>query len=223
MSRLLFAGAIAAGTALVSPEASANCAMPTTYEVTVFPNNTVTICPMNYQGRGCPDPEGLLREGGGEIVKVADKCVDGRRPERCYVDDCVPAGEYKYGFATPYECCETCCGTDYYATAIVTSDPPTPCVSGGDGGEGGDDSGAGGVPWGDSYSICDYQGGSARGGTGGGGTGGLAGNDDGSPSTSDAGCSCATGSRFDPRELVFAANGLLVFVGLLLMRRRRHA
>jgi hypothetical protein len=201
-------------TTLLSLEASANCAMPTTYEVTVL-SNTVTICPMNYQDRGCPDPEGMLREGGGSVVKLADRCIDGSRPERCYVDDCVPAGEYKYGFATPYECCESCCGTDYYVTATVANDPPTRCVPGVEGGNGGESPYTGEVPWGDSSSICDYQ--------GGGGIGGVAGHDDGSPSSSDEGCSCRIGSRFDSRKLVFAANGALVLLGLLLARKRRRA
>ncbi len=204
--------ALAAGAVLATASAGAraNCAIPTTYAVTVA-GSTVTICPRSYQDRGCPDPDGMLRASATETVRIADHCSSVGSREGCYVDECVPQGTYRYGFARPYDCCAYCCGTDYYATAVVTEAPPPDC--------GRSDAGAGSVAGGatdgpesvapadwPSRVICDYGGGNAEPTVGAG-----------------SGCSCALAVGGSATKLVLGANGLLVLLGLLLGRQRRSA
>ena len=48
----------------------------------------------------------------------------------CYVDECVPAGTYRYGFATPFSC-ETgmCAGPlDYFESDTVADPPASSCA-----------------------------------------------------------------------------------------------
>ncbi len=245
---VVLAAAAGAVVATASETARANCARPSTYDVTVA-GNTVTICPVNRESRGCPDLDGMLRVGGMEAVRIADRCSGDAGPDSCYVDECVPKGSYQYGFAKPYECCQYCCGTDFYATASVEEDPPPECLAA-DAGAGGDaeDADAGGLggapgsavsaPWSTSSLICTYAGGGLSGlggsggasGTGGGGSGGamggVAGNiagAGGSSAGSSDGCTCAVAGSGTVTELVIGMNGVLVLLGLLLGRRRRAA
>lgn len=225
-----------------SADARANCAMPITYYVSVA-GSTVTICPANLEGRGCPDPDGMLRVSATETIKVADRCSGDAGPDSCYVDECVPPGYYEYGFAKPYDCCEYCCGTYYYATARVVDDLPSRCsppdAGGGTNGGDADVPGTSVSPpyWSTSDQICGYSGpgtGGRAGSGGQGGTGGGAGyggsgqagaaidTDDGD-AASNGGCSCVTAGRPSTTELVLGANGLLVSLGLLLGRRRHAA
>lgn len=175
-------------------EAYANCAQPVGYFIQLEGRN-VTVCPENFDSRGCGDAEGLVREeiDEGAVVRVADVCID--RPgdtgdgARCYVDECVPAGRYRYGFANPYECQSSSCGTYYYEEIVVTgteactrTDPREP-------------SAATGVPWGSDPEICGYgadPGDCATAPLAGGGTG-----------------------------LVFGAQALALLAGLALWLRRR--
>jgi hypothetical protein len=50
--------------------------------------------------------------------------------EKCYVDECVPKGSCRYGFAKPYECCTACVGTSYFEAAEVTTEPGASCALG---------------------------------------------------------------------------------------------
>jgi hypothetical protein len=102
--------AAAAAAVMANGDALANCAMPSTYQVTVT-GNTVTICPWNLEARGCPDADGMLRVSEGAAVRIADLCEADAGDDGCYVDECVPKGQYQYGFARPYACCRYCCGT----------------------------------------------------------------------------------------------------------------
>lgn len=186
--------ALAALAAVVvsSGDALANCAMPSTYQVTVT-GSTVMICPSNLEDRGCPDADGMLRVSGGEAVRIADRCAADAGADGCYVDECVPKGQYQYGFARPYSCCRYCCGTYFYATATVVDDLPPRC-SAVDAGSGpaledaGDAADAAvapdaavpptemvSAPWSTSALICDYSGGGSTGTAGRGGSGGSAG------------------------------------------------
>jgi len=91
----------------------------------------------------------------GTVIKLADRCETSPYNQSgkcgCYVDDCVldPAGKYRYGFAIPYECCEGCCGTVYYADN-PTGGLYTDCTQ--------EYEKVSGVPWGDDISICGYGG-----------------------------------------------------------------
>lgn len=230
MSFLSAACSTAAGAAfaLLSLEARANCARPAGYEVSVS-GHTVTICPINPEGRECPDPDGMLRQGATETLLLAERCTV-ERGTSCYVDECVPSGEYKYGFARQYQCCEYCCGTEYYESVSVgagagvgcTPDAATSASYSGD------------LPWQDTSVICNYAGGvggsGGRGGSGGaggggaGGTSGAAGQADAgvSSESSETGCACAVGAGARARQWVFGANALVVLLGLALHRHRRR-
>ncbi len=114
---------------------------------------TLIIVPTNFQRRRCPDAGGLLRQNvdTGQVVRI-DACIgtDG------FLDECVPPGKYRYGLAMPYECCETCCKTEFYTELTLAMpvaatceasrmpDKPRPMPY------------TGRVPWGNSPAICGY-------------------------------------------------------------------
>ncbi|HMR04359.1 MAG TPA: MYXO-CTERM sorting domain-containing protein [Polyangiaceae bacterium] len=216
---------IALTTLALTQAAQANCAMPTGYSVKAE-GNTVTVCPQNFDGRGCPDSGGMLRETtGGDAVQLAENCKGD-----CYVDECVPKGEHKYGFATPYECCSSCCGTDFYDKVTIADDPPSGCTL--SSGNPGTTPFSGTVPWTDTQSICDYIGGSGATGSGGSvgvaGSAGSAGNgaasgsagSSSSPSGDDGGC--AVRPMTATSKVVLGFNAMLAALGLLLTARRRR-
>jgi len=224
---VLMSAALASGVTFASFAVHANCAMPASYNLKVV-GNTVTICPSNLNGRECPDSAGMLRQGPDATVLLPDKCSESAYGTSCYVDECVEPGTYKYGFARPYECCSYCCDTDYYASVSVLANPGAGCAPDG----GASVPFAGTVPWTDSRLICTYMGTGAaggRGGTGAGGVGGDAGaagnagvaGDEGVPPSSNGACDCAVGVGSGAKELVIAANALLVLMGLALGRRRQ--
>jgi hypothetical protein len=216
----------AALVALPTP-AHADCALGDSYSGTVS-GSTVQITAISSSDRSCPDSGGMLRESaGGEIVKLADFCATG-----AYVDECVPAGTYRYGFATPYTCNSSACGgSDYYTEVTVTQALSATCMrSSGDPGP----TAATSVPWGDSSQICagdQGSGGSTPGsggstpGSGGSTTTGGGGSDSGGsstgiPSKAGSGSGCAMG--LPPGTVpVLSGNALALLTGLLLMRRRR--
>lgn len=228
---------------LAASPARANCARPVTYEATVT-GNTVQVEPVNFDSRACPDASGMLRQtvGAGDIVKLADFCADGDELS-AYVDECVPAGTYRYGFSAPYTCSTASCNTDYFVEATVTDTLDPSCVrSAGNAGP----SAANAVPWQGEAVICSYN---ENGGGGTGGTGTVTGTDTTStttPSVTDStsstsstgsggansffeggndnpsgssGCTVALGSGAAP---VIGANAVALLAGLGLMRRR-HA
>ncbi len=96
---------------------SANCAMGPTYDINVR-DNTVMIC---AYGEGmCPYTSALLRQNvkTGETVELHAFCA-----EICYLDECVPPGTYRYGFAQPFDCHPGACGpTEFYGEAEVDQD-----------------------------------------------------------------------------------------------------
>ena len=195
--RLLVVMDVIVSATLAPAPAEADCARPDVYSATVS-GNTVTIEPLNDEGRGCPDPSGMLRQNvsTGQIVKLADFC--GQVPEQDgtgfqdgapYIDECVPAGEYRYGFATPYQCLSAC-SADYFTDATVADQLPTGCqLSQGDSGP----TAATTVPWGGTIKICALEGGSS-------------------------GCSVANGRG---TGAVFLVQGLALLVGAALMFRRK--
>jgi hypothetical protein len=139
--------------------AHANSPAPETYMTQVV-GNLVYVCPWNFAERGCPDAEGMLREdtASGAVVKLATSCVTeagdlGTWEHGCYVDECVPPGTYRYGYATPYEC--EGADTYWYREVEVTQPDEgcertaaTPAPAPADG-----------VPWsGRDDTICSYHG-----------------------------------------------------------------
>lgn len=132
-------------TILLAEEASANCAKPVSYDAEVT-DAGVYISPENFENRVCPDQEGLVRENvkTGETVRI-DACEpDGGAR---FVDTCVTAGQYRYGFARPYECHAAACSTDYFVTVDVASAPA--CV-------GPAHAKVPSAPWGSDSRICSY-------------------------------------------------------------------
>ncbi len=130
---------------LLPAGARANCAQPLMYETKVA-GTTVTICP-TVDGRRT-----LLRQEpkSGAVVEVVNWTGE------CFVDECVPAGEYRYGYSEPWECASSACGTHYFGTAAVTAELAASCQPS----EGRKPPAAytGKVPWGDQQSICGYGG-----------------------------------------------------------------
>ena len=179
--------------------ASANCAAPVTYEFEVE-SNTVIIKPLNEFMRGCPAPDGLLRQNRntGETVRLPDECGPDKDhfeyyENRSFIDECVPAGTYRYGFAEPYDCVSYACGTYRFAEVEVRTSlgncerthpdaVPTPVAQ---------------APWHNkSDTICDYAG------------------------SDDEGCAAVPpGGR---AVLTIDLSAGAVALGVLLMRRRRR-
>jgi hypothetical protein len=135
-------------------DSHANCARPVSYDLTVE-ESKVTVCPQNWESRACPDPGGMLRQdvATGKVLRIPDRCVKLGESKSCYLDSCVPAGKYRYGFAVPYKCYKSSCNTDYYeevevkrATRCNPGDdqPATPFAKG--------------APWSDRRAICTYGG-----------------------------------------------------------------
>jgi hypothetical protein len=115
-SRVVFAFALLA-VAFATRPAAADCANGADYYVTVN-GSTVAVRPEGTVRR-CGGPIPMLRQdtSTGEVVELSGYCVSS-----AYVDECVPLGTYRYGFATPYDCSEHGCGSVYYwASAQVTS------------------------------------------------------------------------------------------------------
>jgi hypothetical protein len=97
--------------------ASADCSSGAAYAATVK-GNTVQIV-LEETSRKCGGPIPMLRQDTqtGEVVKLADDCDNG-----AYVDECVPPGVYRYGFAKAYDCSEQgCSGVEYYVGVTMSS------------------------------------------------------------------------------------------------------
>jgi hypothetical protein len=97
--------------------AVADCSDAAGYRPSVT-GNTVTI-QLEATVRRCGGPVPMLRQdvSTGEVVELSSYCVSS-----AYVDECVPLGTYRYGFATPYDCSEQGCGNlAYWVPVQVTS------------------------------------------------------------------------------------------------------
>lgn len=104
---------------LIKPEqVEANIGTSDSYFCEVF-GNQARIC-FEYSERHCPEPAGVLRENvdTGEVLKLDQFCTE-YKPE-CYLDECVPPGNYRYGLVVPFTCTQY--GTSYYCTVEVTEE-----------------------------------------------------------------------------------------------------
>jgi hypothetical protein len=153
-------------------------------------DNTVGVCVYGETTRRCPGGGDLLREepSTGAVVRLPDVCTSGS----CYVDECVPPGDYRYGYAEPLAC-ESASGTDYFGTAEVTT-PLDTCERRPD--NPGPADYAGTVPWNDDPIRCE-------------------------PSYGRDGCSCSSSpSGFQWEEVgVVLIQVLAVVVGVILWKR----
>jgi hypothetical protein len=120
MTKLVGFLATVLGLSALAQTARADCARGAYYEVTVT-DSTVQICP-GATKRTCGESTKMLRQNvdTGEVVELADFCVTSGFDASCYQDECVPAGTYRYGFATVFSCDEAGCGAvEYWGEAIV--------------------------------------------------------------------------------------------------------
>jgi hypothetical protein len=116
------------------------------------------------------------------------------------LDECVPAGTYRYGFATPYACERSACGTYLYGVVEVTRALDPGCLpSAGNAAP----SPVAPVGWTEDDLICGYDGPGYYGSWG---------------RAVAGGCGCGTASAG-----VLGVDGLAAAGGLALLRRRRTA
>ena len=145
------------GLAAGAAPARADCASGADYVAEVMAG-TVKVLP-DGTSRKCGGPIPMLREnvGTGEVALLPDHCAAG-----WYVDECVPAGTYRYGFATAYDCSEGgCAGVQYYVTTTVPA-MASPCTP--SSGSMGVTAYTGAVPWASSslsLKECPSRGGCA--------------------------------------------------------------
>jgi len=254
--RPLLVAAVALALSAAPTIARADCGMPLSYVLQVQAN-TVTVCstatglagvPLLDGGAfhpSCPTPGGVVRvdTATGVATRIPDVCGQGAS-EGCYVDECVPAGNYQYGYGDPYPCANAC-NTAYFATAAVAQSGT--CAS--DAGQGTPTTAPwdGGVPQVNGYGIeptCPYEASDAGSPVGapdaaaedsgaqvplpdGGGSSLLdAGGDSAAPSGASSGsgaggggCSVTTPSTVE--HTVLAVHGLALGLGLTFLLRRR--
>jgi len=160
---VLVAAAVAIALVATTEQASANCAAGDTFSVQVQ-GNTVTVCPDptdKNAARVCPDSQGgMLRQSltSAAVVHLAQSCGGAERYQGaandCYVDECVPAGNYRYGFATPWQnpSCSTCPPSQYFGEAEVVDALPADCTPSLRSTELAPYAGT--VPWGDESDMC---------------------------------------------------------------------
>jgi hypothetical protein len=123
--------------------ALADAAPPFDYWIDAHDDGSVTIYLSG--DRACAEGPLLRRNAGtGEVVALTS-C----QGERTFLDECVPAGQYQYGLATPYGCSQW--GSYYYADASVDAPPAgcTPTV------EAPVTAAPGDVPWSSERLICE--------------------------------------------------------------------
>ncbi len=206
---LLCLGAGLVAWASLPAPARANCGVPVMYETSVQ-QSSVFIYPTPWGTAGCSSAN-MLRENvaTGEVVQLADFCTacEGQmmyatQDPSCFLDECVPPGNYRYGYEDPYGCEPAACGTYYYSEVTVDAStvgclhregnaPPQPYSSGGQ--------------WTEDPLICGY---------------GFGTPDAGPGPTSDNSSGCAIAP--DVPVTVFAFQLLILALGLLLIRRRRR-
>lgn len=95
-------------------QARANCAMFGYRSEVDSETNSVTICADDHT---CSMDGMMLRQNvdTGEVVELPAVCGEDFY-DHCYVDECLPAGTYRYGLATPLPCG---CGTRYFFEEIT--------------------------------------------------------------------------------------------------------
>lgn len=152
-----------------SRPATANCAAGDEYQV-IVEGSSVRVCPLPRganEDRLCPDPlgTGMLRQNldTGEVHQLAEFCSDeplyeGGPSRACYLDECVPAGQYRYGFATPWQdpSCGGCPPSQYFGEAIIEEALAAECTLAVD--NPGVEPYGSTLPWGDDPDICDDSG-----------------------------------------------------------------
>jgi hypothetical protein len=127
---------------------------PVTYTASIA-GNSVIVTPDNPMRRVCraSRPEVLLRQSiaTGEVVRMPDRCSG-----EGWLDECVPKGGFRYGFAMPYACCPTCCRTDFFVEVLIQQDPPANCEATRISDNPKPAAYTGGLPWVSTKEICGF-------------------------------------------------------------------
>jgi len=202
---VLIAAASAACLVGATRPAAANCAAGDDYQ-TMMEGSSVRVCPdpksSANDNRLCPDPlgTGMLRQNvdTGEVHLLSEFCSDeplyeGGPARGCYLDECVPPGTYRYGFATPWEdpFCGGCPPSQYFGEITVDSPLAAECALSED--NAGAEPYSGTLPWGDDGDICN-----------------------------DSGFGCSIGARPREIVLGFQALVALLGFGFMVRRRRAN-
>jgi hypothetical protein len=126
--------------------AHADCAEGAAYSASVN-GSTVTLCGQDLDGKNiCSYQGGVVRqdEATDEVDQLASYCpntvdndagvmvtVDAgdTMGSTCFVDECVPPGEYRYGLASPFDCSQAGCGSSVplFVQVRVTATLPAGC------------------------------------------------------------------------------------------------
>jgi hypothetical protein len=145
---VLFAGTVAARPAF-------GICMNAWQYTTSVAGNSVIVTPDNPMRRVCREgrPEVMLRQNvaTGEVVRMPDRCSG-----EGWLDECVPRGGYRYGFAMPYACCPTCCRTDFFIDVLIQQDPPANCEAMRIADNPKPTVYPAGAPWGGAKEICGF-------------------------------------------------------------------
>ena len=119
--------ALAMSTCHASP-ASANIAGPQTYIASVD-GNSVYVGAYGHNVE-CPREGGMLRMklSDASVVRLDDFCGD-EPSQDCYLDECVPPGHYRYGYAEPFVCDDGYAGDpQMFAEIGIASELPEDCT-----------------------------------------------------------------------------------------------
>ena len=142
MNRLASLSALTLVSVLLVPEvARADCAIGAGYQSSVS-GNTVTVCLVDQtEITSCSTTNPILRQNvqTGEVDQLAGYCLDGDAGlpddggvapgQPCFVDECVPPGEYRYGLQLPYDCTQAGCGSvSLFTDAEMTTELPDSCT-----------------------------------------------------------------------------------------------
>lgn len=115
------------GIVLTCDKAHADCATSGEYQAAVTAN-TVTVGPLDiHSARRCGTGIELLRQNlaDGAVVTVGNLCDDRGQ----HIDECVPPGNYRYGYAVPFDCSEAGCGyVTLYLGVTVVSELASTCA-----------------------------------------------------------------------------------------------
>ena len=108
------------------PAPLAQCIQAVGYDVSQD-GTAVVVKPTNFLHRGCGGSDALLRQdvATGATVRLADFCKPLSDPldPKPYLDECVPAGAYRYGFEVPYPCASNGCATERWQVFTVAAEP----------------------------------------------------------------------------------------------------
>lgn len=143
-------------------DAHANCGPPPEYRVEIVDGSIEIHVIGDRENLECPVESGMLRENVDteDVHLLADYCSDVQMLDGpYYLDECVPAGTYRYGWVDPIACVETNCDDPKFYIEVEAPGAADDCEL--SEGNPGPSPYEGAVPWegSDGAEIaCDYGG-----------------------------------------------------------------